>query len=215
MALSPFFRALFGAAAKDGLAELTARQGRIALGDLTGGDKEAARLYDAAIAGVLPKGSLIEVSGATVPVSVALQLALYETRRAALLDWAADAAWCSRAFATVFRHYGVSVDATLAALADQPEPERGEAAGLVYVAFRKLADANRLRILSINDGSDSYCFLLTSPKVAGRWASVRIGGETYFEDCDWEFKRALRASGLSPRSERHPRFSPRPAPVRG
>jgi hypothetical protein len=215
VALLPFLQALFGRGAGAGSDRLSVTQGRIALDELTGQDLEAGRLYDAALAGVLPEDCPIEVEGSTVPVSAALQVALFATGRAALLDWAADAASCNREFAGLFRRHGVSVDATIAALAAEPEPKRGAAVGLVYVAFRKLADAHTLRLLSINDGSDRYSFLLASAQAAERWASVRIGDETYFEDSDWQFKQEVRAAGLSPRSERHPKFLPRPAPVRG
>jgi hypothetical protein len=194
-------------------AELSADEARAAIAELSGGDAETLRVFDAALVGTLPEDSPFDAGDDQVTTGVAIMAALYATGRAVLLDWSAGMEEACAAFGQLFLQKGVAAGELPATIAFDGQMKRGDAVGLAYVTFRKIADAQASRILGINAGTDGYCFVLVPEAAAARWASVRIDAQCYFEDSDWQFKQQLRAAGLTPRSEKHPSRAPCPAPA--
>jgi hypothetical protein len=191
---------------------LTPHEARAALAEMSKGDAETLRLFDAALAGTLPADSPFDAADDQVSVRVALMAALYATGRGVVLDWAEGTDESCDAFNQLFRSEGRRYDDLPGEIKFDGLLKRGDAVGLAYIAFRKLADANDQRILGINEGSDSYFFLLVTQATAERWASVRIDEFAYFEDSDWQFSKQMRLAGFEPRSTKHPSSAPRSAP---
>jgi hypothetical protein len=142
----------------------------------------------------------------------AIVIALTETKRLASLDWAEELDSCSEEFGELFGVFGLDPTKSQADIAKLDEPSRGEAVAQAYIAFRESAGHVGMRIVGLNDGSDMYQFALAPELAIKDWTSVRIGVDYYLEDSDWQFKKALEAQGIEPRSTKHPSRTQRPSP---
>lgn len=182
-----------------------------AIRDLSGGDAQAAALASSILAGE-PSEAMADIAHEAVTPATAILISLDGSQHLISLDWAEDLPESAQAFADMFRHSGLDPADSLTRLAGRDPVARGDAVGIVYLAFRTQAEAANLRILGINMDSDQYHFVLTSSQVADRWASVRIGENQYIEDSDWQFAKLLQAHGITPRSMAHPSRSERAAP---
>ena len=183
-----------------------------AVHDLSGGDANAVAMAESILAGEAPCDGTYDLAEVPVTSAVAIVTSLECSQHLISLDWAEDTSESAQAFADMFRNYGLDPADSLGRFSNAEPVERGDAVGIVYLAFRAQAEAAGLRILGINMDSDQHHFLLTSGQVADRWASVRIGENQYIEDSDWQFAELLQTHGITPRSTAHPSRSERPAP---
>ncbi|MCS4089198.1 hypothetical protein [Rhizobium sp. BK176] len=173
------------------------------INEVSGGSEVALRIATHAFAGTIPDGDAFDdlnvFNNAGIPAIVVG--ALGETDRAWYLDWADSVSECVETFSCLLGAVGVDTSSAVAAAARLPKQiERGEAAGMVYVAFREAAEAAGYRIIDINEGSDTYCLAIVPTSVAERWLWVKMGAEHgYIGDADHQFKNALKAAGLTPR----------------
>lgn len=184
---------------------------RAILSDFSGGNARTLEIGQAALQGSVPEDSIFsDVENPTV--LTALATALDATGRLVWLNWKEPLDETADAFADLFLATGLDPEPALTRLVGLPEPKDGEAMAIAYLEFRRVADAAGWRLVSLNDGSDSYMLTLAPKAIAAKWRSVELGRGNYIADPDWQFLTHIKAAGLTPRSTQHPRRDRRSRP---
>lgn len=188
---------------------LSEGQLKLAVDELSDGDTVATARLSQLLAGEVGLEELPFAGHEPVRSLDLLAHSLHRAGRIADLDWAVGYTPALEELARLFAKASIAVPDGIAdrLAALEPDMERGDPVGYVFVLLDPIARAAGYEILDLNHGGDSFWMFLARSDASARWRNVVLGDGVRIESPEWQFADVLGRLGLAARYPGHPRHS--------